>query len=142
MTYLGKYTILTLIITFSFLQEYCPFLFEMCPTSQACIPFWTNFKWKNESPLRDYIYISFSRDITYQEITHTYPFHHIFLKSCIGFHLGAWLSTHLVIPSFCMTSSIFSLTICTKLGLPHPMIIGLTHYICDQSLNLTGIHLL
>jgi len=41
-----------------------------------------------------------------------------------------------------MTSSIFSLTLCIELGLPHPIIIGLTHYICGQSLSLMGIHLL
>jgi hypothetical protein len=72
----------------------------------------------------------------------TYDSHHVCLKSCIGSCLRAWLFTHLVIPSFCMTSNIFSLTLCTKLGPPHPMIIGLTHYICGQSLNLMGIHIL
>ncbi len=72
----------------------------------------------------------------------TYDSHHVCLKSCIGSRLGAWLFTHLVIPSFCVTFNIFSLTLCTELGLPHPMIIGLTHYICGQSLNLMGVHLL
>lgn len=86
----------------------------------ACIPFWRNFKWKNEWPLKKHIKrFHIPQTFFIIILNMTYDFHHVCLKSCIGSHLGAWLSTHLVIPSFCITFNIFSLTLCTKLGLPN-----------------------
>ncbi len=41
-----------------------------------------------------------------------------------------------------MASSIFSLTLHTRLGLPHPMALSLTHCTYGQPINLMGIHLL
>jgi hypothetical protein len=43
---------------------------------------------------------------------------------------------------FCLNSNVFSFTMCTKLGLPHLLALGLSHYIDYQSLNPMGIHLL
>jgi hypothetical protein len=51
--------------------------------------------------------------------------HCVRLKSYVGPSLGVWLSSHLIIPSFNMASNIFSSTLHTKLGLPHPTTCGL-----------------
>jgi hypothetical protein len=59
----------------------------------------------------------------------TFDFHDTHLKSCIGLGSKAWLSTHLIIPSFDMAFDIFSITLHIRMDLSHPMAIGLTHYI-------------
>ncbi len=47
-----------------------------------------------------------------------------------------------VIPCFHLLSNVFSSTMLTKLSLPHPLILGLTHYIsCGELLDPLGIHL-
>jgi hypothetical protein len=51
--------------------------------------------------------------------------HCVWLKSYVGPSLGVRLSSHLIIPSFNMASNIFSSTLHTKLGLPHPTTCGL-----------------
>jgi hypothetical protein len=61
--------------------------------------------------------------------------------SCSNLSAHAWLFAHLVIPSFCLVSNVLSLALCTKLGLPHPLIFKSIQCICGQPLNLMGKHL-
>jgi hypothetical protein len=67
--------------------------------------------------------------------------HHVCLWSCMGLGVGAWLFAHLVIPSLHLSLKKIS-TLCTRLGLPHPLTFRLINCICDQPLNLTRTHLL
>lgn len=53
-------------------------------------------------------------------------------------HLIVNLCNH---PFFCLASDVFSITLCIKLGLSHPLIVGMSHYICNQPLDLMRIHL-
>jgi hypothetical protein len=66
--------------------------------------------------------------------------HRACLKSCRGPGARAWLSTFLVIPCFRLSSNIFASVLQTKLSLPHPLTLGLTHCICDHPLDPKGIH--
>jgi hypothetical protein len=68
--------------------------------------------------------------------------HHVHLKSCVDLGLGAWPFTHLIIPSFCVTFSIFSTILCIGWVSPHLVALGLTHCICGQLIDLVGIHFL
>jgi hypothetical protein len=52
--------------------------------------------------------------------------HHIQLKFYASPSSNAWLSTYLITPYFRMAFDIFSSTLHTKLGLPHPMNHGLS----------------
>ncbi len=47
--------------------------------------------------------------------------------------LGActWLLACLVILFFHLLSDVFSIALCIKLGLSHPLVIGVSHYICN-----------
>jgi len=63
-------------------------------------------------------------------------------RSCVGPSVGAWLFAHLAIPCFHLPSDVFSFVLWTRLGLPHPLVLNLTHYIYDQLLDPMGIHLL
>jgi len=49
----------------------------------------------------------------------------------VGMEVVAWLFVHVVVPLFHLASKIFSLALCTKLGLPHLVALGVTHCICD-----------
>jgi len=62
------------------------------------------------------------------------------LRSCREPGARAWLSTRLVIPCFRLSSNIFASVLQTKLSLPHPLTLGLTHCICDHPLDPKGIH--
>jgi hypothetical protein len=64
--------------------------------------------------------------------------HYTWLKSCVGLGSSAWLSTRPIIPSFRMASNIFSLTLHTRLSLPHPMAHGFSRCICDQTIDPTN----
>jgi hypothetical protein len=64
------------------------------------------------------------------------------LKSCARPNAKVRLFVHLAIPCFCPPLNVFSFALWTKLGLPRPLVLGLTHYTCGQPLNPMGIHLL
>jgi hypothetical protein len=64
------------------------------------------------------------------------------LESCARLSMEAWLFAHLIISCFHFPSNVFSCVLWTRLGLPHPLVLGLTHCICGHSLNPMGIHLL
>jgi len=56
--------------------------------------------------------------------------------------MGAWLFTRPIISCFHFPSNVFSYMLQTKLTLPHPLDLGMTHYIYGQPLNPMGIYLL
>jgi len=60
------------------------------------------------------------------------------LKSCVGLIVGTWLLTRPIIFFFRLPSSVFSTTLHTRLGLSHPLILGVSHYICNQPLDFMG----
>jgi hypothetical protein len=68
--------------------------------------------------------------------------HQICLKSYAGPGGRVWLFACLVMPCFRLPSNVFSSTMLTKLSLPHPLILSLTHYICGELLDPLGINLL
>ncbi len=41
----------------------------------------------------------------------------------------------------CLASDVFSIMLCIKLGHSHPLILGMSHYICNQPLDLMRTHL-
>jgi hypothetical protein len=67
--------------------------------------------------------------------------HQTHLKFYVRPSVGAWLSTCLVIPCFHLPLDVFSFVSRTRLGLPHPLALNLTHCICGSSLDPMGIHL-
>lgn len=60
------------------------------------------------------------------------------LRSCMGTRVGAWLFAHPIIPPFYLTFDIFSFAVCTKLDLPHPLTLEVTHYIVASPKILHG----
>jgi hypothetical protein len=54
---------------------------------------------------------------------------------------GCMLSIHPMIFFSQLVSNIFSITLCIWLGLPHPVTLGLSHYIYGQPLDPMRIHL-
>jgi hypothetical protein len=52
----------------------------------------------------------------------------------------AWLSTCSIIFFFGLASNVFSTALHTKLNLSHPLVLGVSHYICNQPLDPMGIH--
>jgi hypothetical protein len=54
------------------------------------------------------------------------------LKSCVGLVAGTWLLTCPIIFFFCLPSDVFSTTLHTRLGHSHHLILGVSHYICNQ----------
>ncbi len=72
----------------------------------------------------------------------TFSYNGILLRYYVSPSLSIWLSTHLIILSFEMAFNIFSSTLRTKLGLPHPTTHGLSRCICGHAIDPIGIHLL
>jgi hypothetical protein len=62
----------------------------------------------------------------------------VYVGSCVG----AWLVVHLIILFFHLPSYVLFTTLRIKLGLSHPLVLGVSHYICKQHLNLMEIHFL
>jgi hypothetical protein len=56
--------------------------------------------------------------------------------------VGAWFFIHLVVPTFYTSSKNISFALHTNLGLPHPLVFGLIHYICGELLDPSQTHLL
>jgi hypothetical protein len=88
---------------------------------------------------------------TFQKKTWTFFFQHYFwhdfwfschlLEILHKFRFMCLTFVHSIITKFYLALNIF-VTLRTKLGLPHPMIIGLAHDIYSQFKNPMGIHLL
>jgi hypothetical protein len=62
----------------------------------------------------------------------------VYVGSCVG----AWLVIRLIILFFHLLSYGLFTILCIKLGLSHPLVLGVSHYIYSQHLNLMGIHFL
>jgi len=60
------------------------------------------------------------------------------LRSYARPSMGAWLFTRPIIPCFHFPSNVFSYMLQTKLSLPHPLDLGMTHYIYGQPLDPPG----
>ncbi len=60
----------------------------------------------------------------------------------MGLGVGTWLSTHLIIFFFYITSYIFSIALHTRLGLSILLILGVSHCICSQLLDPMEIQFL
>ncbi len=84
---------------------------------------------------------------------HDHSFSNIILKLSLNYHWvqlrsyaclgsGAWFFACLIIPSFKMAFDILSLTLCTRLNLPHPIVHSLSQCLCSQLIDSTRIHLL
>jgi len=92
--------------------------------------------WLHENILESLHVYFFSRILFYLHLDS----HHTHLKSCAWSKVGAWLSPHQII-FFCLALNVFSSIVRTKLGLPHPLALGLSNCICGQPLDRMGIHL-
>jgi len=68
--------------------------------------------------------------------------HWVCLRSYVRPSVGAWSFVHLAILCFHLALDVFSFVLWTKLGLPHPLVLSLTHCIYSQLWNPMGIHLL
>jgi hypothetical protein len=63
------------------------------------------------------------------------------LRSCARSGASICLLTCLVVPFFHVLKDYFSITLHIKLGLSHPLLLGVSHCICSQPLDPMGIHL-
>ncbi len=68
--------------------------------------------------------------------------HQTCLRLCVGPSEGIQLLAYLIIPFFHLPLNVLSTTLPTWLGLSHPLVLGVSHYICNQPLDPLGIHLL
>jgi len=60
----------------------------------------------------------------------------------VGLGSNAWLFARLVILFFCLASNVFSTTLHMRFGLSHPLVIEMSHCICNQPFDPMGIHIL
>jgi hypothetical protein len=111
--------------------------------AQACIPPFEKNSNRKVNHLYKYI-LEWLHEHTFFSIilSMTYDPHHKCLELYKDLGFRVWISTCLVIPSFYKAFDIFSTTLRTRLGYPHPMIIGFVHCIYGQPINAMGIHLL
>jgi hypothetical protein len=68
--------------------------------------------------------------------------HQMHLRLCANQNAKAWLLTRPIILFFHLLSNVFSTSLHAKLSLSHPLVLGVSHYICSQPLDPMGIHLL
>ncbi len=54
----------------------------------------------------------------------------------------AWLLAHPIIPLCCLILNVFFNVVHTRLGFSYPLILGVSHYVCNQPLDFMKIHLL
>jgi len=67
--------------------------------------------------------------------------HHAQILSCFSPRVGTWFIVRLVFPAFQLFFPIFSIAHQTRLGLPHPSILGIFWCICTHPIGPMGIHL-
>jgi hypothetical protein len=56
--------------------------------------------------------------------------------------MGLWLLAHPIIPFYRLFLNVFFIVVHTRFGFSHPLILGVSHYICSQPFNPMGIHFL
>jgi hypothetical protein len=64
------------------------------------------------------------------------------LKSCVELGVSIWLLTRVIILFFHLALDVLSTMLHTRLGLSHPLVLGVSHYVCNMCLDPMGIHLL
>jgi hypothetical protein len=67
--------------------------------------------------------------------------HQTHLRSCAGLGAGAYLLTHLIIHFFGLLLNVFFTVVHIRLGFFHLLVLDVLHCICNQPLDLMGIHL-
>jgi hypothetical protein len=67
--------------------------------------------------------------------------HQMHLKLCARQNARAWLLTCPIIIFFHLLSNVFSTSLHARLSLSHPLVLGVSQYICSQPLDPMGIHL-
>jgi len=60
----------------------------------------------------------------------------------VGLDTSNWLSVRPIILLFILGFRYFSIVLCIRLCLFYLLVLGASHYICSQPLDLMGIHLL
>jgi hypothetical protein len=68
--------------------------------------------------------------------------HHAWILSCSSPGVGAWFITRQIFLAFQLSSPVFSTTLHTQLGLPHPSIVGIFRCVCTHPINPINIHFL
>jgi hypothetical protein len=165
MVYLGSWAFVALVNAFTFLLDSCPFLLEAIGVNNlSLLPFQAHLKLsKNKILLVTTTCLPLFEQLvkmgviqlqkTISKRLHDYSFSNIILNMSFDSHwtclksyarpsVETWLYACLVISCFCLPSNVFPSTLQTKLNLPHPLALGLTHCIYAQPLNPIGIHLL
>ncbi len=109
------------------------------PNMVACVPPFMQFakkglNWLQQSILNKLHDHSFSNII----FDMAFDLHHGHLRSCAGPRASVWFFVHLIIPPFYLPFDVFSYILCTRLGIPNPLIFKMTHCICDQRLETIG----
>jgi hypothetical protein len=61
--------------------------------------------------------------------------------SCVGLGANTWLLTHPTTLTFHLSSTHFLITLCSHLGLPHPMVAHLSWCQCGHTIDDLHIHL-
>jgi len=69
-----------------------------------------------------------------------FDLHQMHLKSCVKLNADVCLLAHLIILFFHLPY-FFSTTLHTRLGFSHHLVLGVSHYICNQPLDFMGIYL-
>jgi len=62
-------------------------------------------------------------------------------RLCARASADVWLSPCPIIMFFYLTLDVFSIALPIKLGLSHPLVLEVSHYIYNQPLHLIGINL-
>jgi hypothetical protein len=64
------------------------------------------------------------------------------LCSCVGPRANVWLLMRVTTPTFCLLLSHFLTSLCTCLGLAHPIVAHLSQCQCGHTIDDLGTHLL
>jgi hypothetical protein len=156
--YLGSWTLVTIVIVSKFLLEVIgvnssrPFLFQahMKSTQKliplgvvACVPLFEQLVERNTYCIQENISERLHNHLCINILFYLlFDLHQTHLRSCAGLSANVWLLIRLVIPFFHFPLDDLSTTIRSKLGLSHPLILGVSHCICNQPLDPMGIHFL
>ncbi len=162
--YLGSWALVALVIIIRFMVDQCPFLLEALTWVNNTFLFQQHFKATCDllPPLARAWFFPFEQFIGQQMVQlqdsilehlhhHTlsnmffngiFEAHSVRILSCYGPKASAWLTVWSVFPTFWLSSSIFSTTLRTWLGLPHPSITWILWCVSTHPINPMDIHLL
>jgi hypothetical protein len=60
-----------------------------------------------------------------------FDLHQRHLRLCVRLGAKVWFLACLIIFLFHLPLDVFSITLCTRLGLSHPLILGVSHCVCN-----------